>query len=189
MSNDQSEQLFTREQVKQIIEKMSRKPNLNRSKLENNSTINLQKNIKEFAKSLSKYEGSEWTNSKIFNKEFRRELKRKTAGALQSTSTIYKGADRLIIARRAAADLYEEFQQFLESGGNEEQFFHIMESIRQFAVYSYTTSKATKSEARIMVIKTLKLLDSVKYLEEEPNDKSLDLGREEVERIFQARYE
>ncbi|KAG1172982.1 hypothetical protein G6F70_005000 [Rhizopus microsporus] len=38
-------------------------------------------------------------------------------------------ADRLIIARRAATGLYEKCQQFLESGGSEEQFFHIMEGI------------------------------------------------------------
>ncbi|PHZ09028.1 uncharacterized protein RHIMIDRAFT_240902, partial [Rhizopus microsporus ATCC 52813] len=192
MSNDQSEQLFTREQVEQIIEEMSRKINLDRSgedptnlpneileELENSSSINLQKNIKEFVKSLPKYEGSEWTNNEIFNKEFHRELKRKTVDALQSTNAVYKGADRLIIAGRAATGLYEECQQFLESGGSEEQFFHIMEGIRQLAVYSYATGKATKSEARTMAIKALRLPDSVKHLEEEPSDKALALGREE----------
>jgi hypothetical protein len=64
-----------------------------------------------------------------------------------------------------------------------------MEDIRQLAVYSYATSKATKSEARTMAIKALRLPDSGKHLEEEPNDKALALDREEVERIFQARYE
>ncbi|PHZ14147.1 uncharacterized protein RHIMIDRAFT_312404 [Rhizopus microsporus ATCC 52813] len=43
----------------------------------NNSSISLQKDIKEFVKNLPKNEGSEWTNSKIFNKGFHRELKRK----------------------------------------------------------------------------------------------------------------
>ncbi|CEI97805.1 hypothetical protein RMCBS344292_11930 [Rhizopus microsporus] len=142
MSNNQSEQLFTREQVEQIIEEMSKKFNLDRSsedptnlpneildELENSSSINLQKNIKEFVKNLPKYEGNDWTNSEVFNKEFHRELKRKTVDALQSTNAVYKGADRLIIAGRAATGLYEEFQQFLESGGSEEQFFHIMKDI------------------------------------------------------------
>jgi hypothetical protein len=59
MSNDQSEQLFTREQVEQITEEIPRKLNLDRSsegptnlpdeileELENSSTINLQKNSK-----------------------------------------------------------------------------------------------------------------------------------------------
>ena len=64
-----------------------------------------------------------------------------------------------------------------------------MEGIRQLAVHSYATSKTTKSEARAMAIKALRLPDSVKYLEEEPSDKALALDREEVERIFQARYE
>ncbi|CEG67190.1 hypothetical protein RMATCC62417_03656 [Rhizopus microsporus] len=204
MYNDQSEQLFTREQVGQIIEEMSRKLNLDRSsegstnlpneileELENSSSINLQKNIKEFVKNIPKYEGSEWFNSEIFNKEFHRELKRETMDALQSTNAVYKGADRLIIAGRAAINLYEECQQFLESGGSEEQFFHIMEGIQQLAVYSYATSKITKSEARTMAIKALRLADSVKHLEEDPSDKAmaLALGREEAERIFQARYE
>ncbi|PHZ14527.1 uncharacterized protein RHIMIDRAFT_235303 [Rhizopus microsporus ATCC 52813] len=184
MSSDQSEQLFTREQVEQIIEEISRKLNLDRSiegptnlsneileELENSSSVNLQKNIKEFVKNLPKYEGSEWTNSEIFNKEFHRELKRKTVDALQSTNAVYKGADRLIIAGRAATDLYEGCQQFLESGGSEEQFFLIMEGIRQLAVYSYATSKAIKSEAKTMAIKALRLPDSVKHLEEEPSDK------------------
>ncbi|CEG64818.1 hypothetical protein RMATCC62417_01727 [Rhizopus microsporus] len=64
-----------------------------------------------------------------------------------------------------------------------------MEGIRQLAVYSYATSKTTKSEARTMAIKALRFPDSVKHLEEEPSDKAMALGREEVERIFQARYE
>ncbi|PHZ09174.1 uncharacterized protein RHIMIDRAFT_246457 [Rhizopus microsporus ATCC 52813] len=81
MSNDQSEQLFTREQVEQIIEEMSRKLNLARSsegptnlpneileELENSSSINLQKNIKEFFKNLPKYEGSEWTSKNLKGK-------------------------------------------------------------------------------------------------------------------------
>ncbi|PHZ11547.1 uncharacterized protein RHIMIDRAFT_244042 [Rhizopus microsporus ATCC 52813] len=106
MFNDQSEQLFTREQVEQIIEEMSRKLNLDRSsegpinlpneileEVENGPSINLQKNIKEFVKNLPKYEGSEWINSEIFNKELHRELKRKTVNALQSTNVVYKGAD------------------------------------------------------------------------------------------------
>ncbi|PHZ09421.1 uncharacterized protein RHIMIDRAFT_240533 [Rhizopus microsporus ATCC 52813] len=181
MSNDQSEQLSG--------EGPTNLPNEILEELENSSSINLQKNIKEFVKNLPKYEGREWTNSEIFNKEFHRELKRKTVDALQSTNAVYKGADRLIIAGRAATGLYEECQQFLESGGSEEQFFHIMEGIRQLAVYSYATSKTTKSEARTMAIKALRLPDSVKHLEEEPSDKALALGREEVERIFQARYE
>ncbi|CAO3658294.1 hypothetical protein G6F70_002641 [Rhizopus microsporus] len=181
---------------------MSRKLNLDNSsegltnlpneileELEVSLSINLQKIIKEFVKNLPKYEGSDWTNSKIFNKEFHRELKRKTVNALQSTNAVYKGVDRLIIAGRAATDLYVECQQFLESGGSEEQFFHIMEGIRQLAVYSYSTSKTTKSEARTMAIKAPRLPDSVKHLEEEPSDKTLALGREEVEKIFQARYE
>jgi hypothetical protein len=202
MSNDQSEQLFTREQVEQIIEEMSRKLNLDRSsegptnlpneileELENSSSINLQNNIKEFVKSLPNYEGNEWTNSEIFNKEFHRELKKRAMDALQSTNAVYKRADRLTVAGRAATGSYEECQQFLESGGSEEQSFHIMEGIRQLAVYSYARSKATKNEARAMAIKVLRLLDSVKHLEEEPSDKTLALGREVIERIFQARYE
>ncbi|RCH89912.1 hypothetical protein CU097_011393 [Rhizopus azygosporus] len=40
-----------------------------------------------------------------------------------------------------------------------------------------------------MAIKELRLPNSVKHLEEGPSDKALALGREEVERIFQARYE
>ncbi|CEI87429.1 hypothetical protein RMCBS344292_01843 [Rhizopus microsporus] len=181
---------------------MSRKLNLDRpnegptnlsnkilKELENSSTINLQKNIKEFAKCLPKYEGSKWTNSEIFNKEFHRGFKRKTVSALQSTNAVYKGADRLIVAGRAAAGHYEEYQQFLESEGSEKQFFHTMEGIQPLASYSYTTNRVTKSEVRAMVIKALKLPDSVKHLEEELNDKTLVLGREEVERIFQARYE
>jgi hypothetical protein len=163
-------------------------PNEIFEKLENSSSINLQKNIKEFVRDLPKYEGSEWTNSEIFNKEFHRELIRKTVDALQSTNAVYKGADRLIIAERVVTGLYVEFQQFLESGGSEEQFFHIMGGIRQPAVYSYATSKTTKSEARTMAIKALRLPDSVKHLKEEPSDMALALGREEVERIFQARY-
>ncbi|PHZ09931.1 uncharacterized protein RHIMIDRAFT_299425 [Rhizopus microsporus ATCC 52813] len=157
MSNDQSEQLRTREQVEHIIEEMPRKLSLDRlsegptnlpneilEELKNSSSINLQKNIKEFVKNLPKYDGSEWTNSGIFNKEFHRELKRKTVDALQSTSAVYKGADRPIIAGRAATGLYEECQHFLESGGSEQRFFHIMEGIRQLAGYSYAMSKASK---------------------------------------------
>ncbi|CEG78273.1 hypothetical protein RMATCC62417_12908 [Rhizopus microsporus] len=197
MSNDQSEQLFKREQVEQNIEEMSRKLNLDRSsegptnlpseileELENSSSISLQKNIKEFVKNLPKYDSSEWANSEIFNKEFHRELKRKTVDALQSTNAVYKGADRLIIARRAATGFYEECQQFLKPEGSEEQFFHIMEGIRQLAVYSYTASKTTKSEARTMATKALRLPDSIRHLEEESSDKVLALGKEEVEKSF-----
>jgi hypothetical protein len=64
-----------------------------------------------------------------------------------------------------------------------------MEDTRQLAVYSYATSKITKSEARTMTVKVLRLPGSVKHLEKEPSDKALSLGREEIERIFQARYE
>ncbi|PHZ14874.1 uncharacterized protein RHIMIDRAFT_235628 [Rhizopus microsporus ATCC 52813] len=59
------------------------------------------------------------------------------------------------------------------SGENEEQFFHIMEGIRQLAVYPYATSKATKNEVRTMAIKALRLPDSVKHLKEGPKDKAL----------------
>ncbi|KAG1031785.1 hypothetical protein G6F43_013886 [Rhizopus delemar] len=193
MSNEQNEQLFTREQVEQIIEEMSRKFSLDKSgesytelpneildELENSSTTQLQKNIKEFTKILPKYEGGEWTNSEVFNKEFHRELKRRTVDALQGTNARYKGADRLITTGRAATGLYEECQHFLETGGNEEQFLHIMEGIRQLAVYSYATSKTTKTEARSMAIKALRLPDSVKHLEEEPpSDKSLALAKQD----------
>ncbi|KAG1049069.1 hypothetical protein G6F43_008582 [Rhizopus delemar] len=182
MSNEQNEQLFTREQV---IKEMSRKlsldksgesytelPNENLDELENSSTIHLQKNIKEFTKNLPK------------------ELRRRTMDALQGTSAIYKGADRLITTGRAATGIYEECQHFLETGGNEEQFLHIMEGVRQLAVYSYATSRATETEARSMAIKALRLPYSVKHLEEEPpSDKSLALDKQDVDKLFHARYE
>ncbi|CEG71391.1 hypothetical protein RMATCC62417_07134 [Rhizopus microsporus] len=40
-----------------------------------------------------------------------------------------------------------------------------------------------------MALKALKVPDSAKYLDEEPNDKSLALDKETVEKIYQARYE
>ncbi|CEJ03023.1 hypothetical protein RMCBS344292_17014 [Rhizopus microsporus] len=64
-----------------------------------------------------------------------------------------------------------------------------MEGVRQLAVYSLATSKTTKTEARSMALKALKLHDSIKHLDEEPNDKSLALDKETVEKIYQARYE
>ncbi|KAG1169984.1 hypothetical protein G6F55_007003 [Rhizopus delemar] len=50
--------------------------------------------------------------------------------------------------------------------------------------------ETTKTEARSLAIKGLRLPDSVKHLEEEPpSDKPLALGKQDVDKIFQARYE
>ncbi|KAG1047758.1 hypothetical protein G6F43_009814 [Rhizopus delemar] len=182
MSN---EQLCTREQIEQIIEEISRKFNLDKSgesytklpneildELENSSITHLQKNVKEFTKNLLK------------------KLKRRIVDDLQETNAIYRGADRLITTGRAVTGLYEERQHFLETGGIEEQFLHIMEGIRQPAIYSYATSRTTKTEARSMTIKVLRLSNSVKHLEEEsPSDRSLSLNKQDMDKIFQARYE
>ena len=117
----------------------------------------------------------------MFNREFHKELKRRTIDAFQSTNVVYKKADRLIIAGRAAASLSEECKQFLEQG-NEETFLHIMEGVRQLAIYSLVSSKTTNTEARPMALKALKLPDSVKHLDGESNDRSLALNEETVER-------
>ncbi|CEI96069.1 hypothetical protein RMCBS344292_10239 [Rhizopus microsporus] len=144
MSNENNEQLFTREQVEQIIEELANKLTLERSsvgvtefskeileELEHSSS----NTIKEFSKNIPEYEDNEWTASEMFNKEFHKELKRRTIDAFQSTNAVYKGADRLIIVGRAAASLFEECKQFLRQS-NEETFLHIMEGVRQLAVYS-----------------------------------------------------
>lgn len=105
--------------------------------LENNSAIDLQNNIKGFIKNFPKYEGDEWARNEIFNKEFHRELKKRTMDALQ-------GTNRPITTGRAATGLYEECQHFLETEESKVQFPHIMEVIRQLAVYSYATSRTIK---------------------------------------------
>ncbi|CEI95564.1 hypothetical protein RMCBS344292_09747 [Rhizopus microsporus] len=201
MSNENNEQLFTREQVEQIIEELVNKLTLERpsvgatelpkdtlEELEHSSSNTLHKGIKEFSKNILKYEDNEWAASEMFNREFHKELKRRTIDAFQSTNAVYKGADRLIIAGRAVASLFEECKQFLEQG-NEETFLHIIEGVRQLAVYSLVSNKTTKTETRSMALKTLKFPDSVKHLDEEPNDKSLALDKETVKKIYQARYE
>ncbi|RCH91806.1 hypothetical protein CU097_002891 [Rhizopus azygosporus] len=149
--------------------------------LEHSSSNTLHRGIKEFSKSIPKYEDNEWTASEMFNREFHKELKRRTIDAFQSTNVVYKKADRLIIAGRAAASLSEECKQFLEQG-NEETFLHIMEGVRQLAIYSLVSSKTTNTEARPMALKALKLPDSVKHLDGESNDRSLALNEETVER-------
>ncbi|PHZ08465.1 uncharacterized protein RHIMIDRAFT_241486 [Rhizopus microsporus ATCC 52813] len=164
ISNNQSEQLFTREQVEQIIEKTSRKFNLDRTS-EGPQTFQTKSWKSWRTAHPSIYRRASKNLLRTFQK-FHRELKRKTVGTLQSAKAEYKEADRLMIVGRAATGLYEECQQFLKPGGSDEQFFHIMEDIRQLAVYSYATSKSTKSEARTMAIKALKLPDSVDVFDE-----------------------
>ncbi|CEG66990.1 hypothetical protein RMATCC62417_03476 [Rhizopus microsporus] len=201
MPNENNEQPFTREQFEQIIKELANKLALKRTgvgatehpkeiveELKHSPSNTLHRGIKEFSKNIPKHEDSEWTASEIFNREFYKELKRCTIDAFQSTNAVYKGADRLIIAGRAAASLFEECKQFLEQG-NEETFLHIMERARQLAVYSLVSSKTTKTEARSMALKALKLPDSVKHLDEEPNDESLALDKETAEKTYQARYE
>ncbi|KAG0750028.1 hypothetical protein G6F57_000516 [Rhizopus arrhizus] len=128
--------------------------------LENNSAIDLQNNIKGFIKNFPKYEGDEWARNEIFNKEFHRELKKRTMDALQ-------GTNRPITTGRAATGLYEECQHFLET----------------------EESKDNKNEAKSMAIKALRLPGSVKHMEETPMDKLLALDKQDAEKISLTRYE
>ncbi|KAG1058191.1 hypothetical protein G6F43_000015 [Rhizopus delemar] len=78
----------------------------------------------------------------------------------------------------------------LENKGSEEQFVHIMKGVGQLAVYSYATSRTTKTEVRSIVIKALRLPGSIKHLEEEPSsDKPSALDKRDVNKIFLVSYE
>ena len=132
MSN---EQLFTREQVEQNIEEMSRKFSRDKSgEITRNSQMRswtswrtvpqpiYKRTSKSSPRVFPSMKEKSGPTARFFNKEFHRELKRRTVDALQGTNAIYKGDDRLITTGRAATGLYEESQRFLETGEMKNNF-------------------------------------------------------------------
>ncbi|CEG75793.1 hypothetical protein RMATCC62417_10783 [Rhizopus microsporus] len=65
-----------------------------------------------------------------------------------------------------------------------------MEKARRLAVYSFQTAKNIDIEARALATKALRLPQSLRYLEEQPEENErLALSPETVEKISQARFE
>ncbi|KAG1466193.1 hypothetical protein G6F56_004734 [Rhizopus delemar] len=111
------------------------------------------------------------TNSKrTFNKVYLPELKKFQVDAAQTVSAIGKGADRLRTAGRGAAEIFLDFQFIIKEGGSEEDMEAILEKPKRMAVYSFATGKELDQDAKELSTRALRLLESLRYLEDDKED-------------------
>jgi hypothetical protein len=113
--------------------------------------------------------------------------------AHQVVSYKHKDAERLRVAARGAADIYEDLQYKTNGNGhtsNDEIVHQCLEKLRRLAIFSYATAKSMDEEAKSVAIKALRLPQSIKHLEEDSEPEgSLAFSPEVVEKMHQARFE
>ncbi|KAG1256981.1 hypothetical protein G6F68_009526 [Rhizopus microsporus] len=161
--------------------------------LEESSSKELRTNTQKFTKEALQYDGGKWTKSGAINKMFVQELKNAKMDAYQSIQQRFKDGDRLRVAARGATEVFEEIKFVVERGEGEndsELLEQVLEKVRRLAIYAFAAGKSIDNEAKELTARSLKLLGSVRYLDEEDeDDKGFVFSQEDVDRIQQARYE
>ncbi|KAG0948517.1 hypothetical protein G6F31_014061 [Rhizopus arrhizus] len=162
------------------------------SELNNASRSDIQSNIKKYQRDVQKYEGGDWTKSPTINKSYIQDLKRYQVDAKQVVSYRHDDSEKLRVAGRAAAEIYQELLFLTESGGDYESIQQTIEKCRRLSIYGFACSSEIDREARALAIKSLRLPQSARHLEDdevEDDNKKMVFSADVVEQINQARYE
>ncbi|KAG1282040.1 hypothetical protein G6F66_011249 [Rhizopus arrhizus] len=162
------------------------------SELNNASRSDIQSNIKKYQRDVQKYEGGDWTKSPTINKSYIQDLKRYQVDAKQVVSYRHDDSEKLRVAGRAAAEIYQELLFLTESGGDYESIQQTIEKCRRLSIYGFACSSEIDREARALAIKSLRLPQSARHLEDdevEGDNKKMVFSADVVEQINQARYE
>ncbi|KAG1455997.1 hypothetical protein G6F56_006934 [Rhizopus delemar] len=92
------------------------------------------------------------------NKVFTQDYKKYNVDSYQFISNKYKDADRLRVAARGGADIFQDLQALISRGGaGEEEISQIMEKARRLSVYAFASSKTIDNEAKTIATKALRL--------------------------------
>ncbi|KAG1437611.1 hypothetical protein G6F56_013020 [Rhizopus delemar] len=159
--------------------------------LNQSSRHELQTNAKRFQRDIRKYLGGDWTKTPIINKPFVNDLKRHQLDAKSYVTSRHEDAEKLKNVGRAAAEIYEGLEHFMQSG-DEDNFLKVMEKCRRLSIYSFATSSDIEREAREVMLKALHLPQQARHLEDQEYDedsKKMVISPDDVEKIHQARYE
>ncbi|KAG1144359.1 hypothetical protein G6F37_007464 [Rhizopus arrhizus] len=117
--------------------------------LNSSSRNELQSNSKRFVRDTQRYVAGDWTKTPVINKPFMADLKRYQVEAKQVISSRYEDSDKLRIVGRSAAEIFEGFGAYMESG-NQETFLQAMER-----------------EAKELTLTALRLPQHTKHLEDQ----------------------
>jgi hypothetical protein len=108
--------------------------------LEDVTSQELQSKIKKFSGNQLSYTGGNWTKSGAINEAFTQELKKCKTSSYQVCIERYKDAEKLRVAGKAAADLYQDLQA-LQEELPDLSLDNLIEKTRRLAVYSYGSGK------------------------------------------------
>jgi hypothetical protein len=159
--------------------------------LNSSSRNELQSNSKRFIRDTQRYVAGDWTKTPVINKPFVADLKRYQVEAKQVISNRYDDSDKLRIVGRSAAEVFEGFGAYMESG-DQETFLQVMEKVRRLSIFSFATSQEIDREAKELTLTALRLPQHAKHLEDqhaEDDTKRMVFSNQDVEKIHQARYE
>ncbi|KAG1136244.1 hypothetical protein G6F37_012152 [Rhizopus arrhizus] len=183
---------FTETQMEELRGEVLDLPEEITSELNNASRSDIQSNIKKYQRDVQKYEGGDWTKSPTINKSYIQDLKRYQVDAKQVVSYRHDDSEKLLVAGRAAAEIYQELLFLTESEGDYELIQQTIEKCRRLSIYGFACSSETDREARVLAIKSLRLSQSARHFEDdevEGDNKKMVFSADVVEQINQARYE
>jgi hypothetical protein len=163
------------------------------SDLDNTTIKDRKTRNQRFVRSLTNYEGGQWTRGGATNKQLVPELKRANVEANQLVQQMYRDAEKIRHTARAATELYEDITTILEQEdpATYAQHLHTLKGKCQtLALYGYSTSKTLDVDARKTTTAAIKLPTSMRHLEEtEEDDKDLALSTDDMERLYSERFQ
>ncbi|KAG1031582.1 hypothetical protein G6F43_013924 [Rhizopus delemar] len=117
--------------------------------LEESSKKELQHNVQRYQRDAVRYDGGQWTKGGAINKVFIPDYKKYNVDSHQFITNKYKDAERLRIAARGGADIFQDLQALIERGGSgEEEIRQIMEKIRRLSVYAFACTSRQPHQPR-----------------------------------------
>lgn len=156
--------------------------------LETTSGTTAQSNINTFINDLPMYTGGKWTQSGSLNKVLHNQVKQHKMDAVSVITHKYRDADRLRAAGRAATAAFEQLENILDRGGDEENdendLRRVLENLRRLAVFGYRSGKHIDNDAKSISNRALGLWGPEDGLE----TKDMAYTKEEIEEWEEKRF-
>ncbi|KAG1047248.1 hypothetical protein G6F43_010292 [Rhizopus delemar] len=186
--------LYTRDDVAKILKEFDRQmeeqresiyrgkqlPEQIREILDETPTADLKDDIKRFKRNVPKYNHNEWTRTPQINKEFINELKKWKVDTHQVVTSIIKHAEEARFQTRTSTEIFELLEYIKEEctfEGEEfrQLFLNAMAQASRAAICGFAHASDLDQEAKEYSTKALRLPTSLRYMEQEEDNRKHNL--------------
>jgi hypothetical protein len=210
MENINDEPVYTERQVQQIIttaraEDRKRLEDAYRgtdlpmeilSLLEESTPNDLKDNLKQYRRSLSKYNDDFWTIPETMDKEFTTELKRAKMEVHQAILSSYKFTETTRQQARGATEVYEQLKSLANkinfSNREDQEFFEVtLENVKNLSAFGWGSAYFQDKDTKQLALKHIRLPETLKHLATPDDDQRTRkaFGPEFVGQVNKGRFE